>query len=91
MKMPLVAIGVGLIVPPLISFADDYQFIISGDPVAAAMSKTCVAVSSGKALVSGTLSGKTGSGPIEARFCTWSASMSKALRSDGRGISFIIR
>ena len=67
---------------PLLSSADDYPYIISGDPVAAATVGSCSAASSGKALVTDALATASVSRPLEARFRTWLASLGKALRSD---------
>ena len=79
----LLTIGTAaMLLMPLVSSADDYQFIISGDPVAAATVGNCSAASSGKALVSDALATASVSRPLEARFRTWLASLGKALRSD---------
>jgi len=67
---------------PLVSSADDYPYIISGDPVAAATAGSCSAASSGKALVTDALATASVSRPLEARFRTWLASLGTALRSD---------
>ena len=67
---------------PLVSSADDYPYIISGDPVAAATVGSCSAASSGKALVTDALTAASSSKPLEARFRTWLASLGTALRSD---------
>ena len=67
---------------PLVSSADDYPYIISGDPVAAATVGSCSAASSGKALVTDALATASVSRPLEARFRTWFASLGTALRSD---------
>ena len=66
----------------LISSADDYPFIISGDPVAAATVGSFSAASSGKALVTDALATASASRPLDTRFRTWLASLGKALRSD---------
>ena len=71
-----------LMLAPLTSSADDYQFIISGDPVSAATANSSSAVSSGNSLVSDALTAVSTSQSLEARFRTWCASIGKALRSD---------
>ncbi len=79
----LLTIGTAaMLLIPLVSSADDYQFIISGDPVAAATVGSCSAASSGKSLVTDALTASSSSKPLEARFRTWLASLGKALRSD---------
>ena len=70
--------------------ADTYQFIISGDPVAAATEDSCAAVSSGTVLVTATRSGESAASPIEARFRTWDESDGIALRSDKYRATMII-
>lgn len=77
---------------PLISSADGYQFIISGDPAAAASAKTSVSVTSGSALVTSTRSFTTGPAPIEARYRTKDVTLGVGLRSDPqRGMFLIVR
>ena len=79
----LSAIGAAvMLLMPLVSSADDYRYIISGDPVAAATVGSCSAASSGKALVTDALTAASAQRPLEARFRTWLASLGKALRSD---------
>ena len=82
MKKLLIIGAAAMLLMPLVSSADDYQFIISGDPVAAATVGSCSATSSGKALVTDALTTASSSKPLEARFRTWLASLGKALRSD---------
>ena len=77
------AIGAAaVLLMPLVSSADDYRFIISGDPVAAATVGSCSAASSGRALATDALTTSSVSRPLEARFRTWFASLGRALRSD---------
>ncbi len=64
------------------SSADDYQFIISGDPVAAASVGSKAVASPGTSLVTGTLTAPTGAVSLEARYRTWYESDGTALRSD---------
>ena len=78
----LLTFGAAMLLVPLVSSADDYQFIISGDPVAAATVGCVSAASSGKPLATDALTAASASRPVEARFRTWFASLGKALRSD---------
>ena len=82
MKKLLIIIGAAAMLAPLLASADGYQFIISGDPVAAATVNSYAAVSSGKALMTDTISAKLDSKSLEARFRTWCESLGRALRSD---------
>ena len=66
----------------LMASADEYQFIISGDPVAAATVDSSTAVSSGTSLVTGTLATPAAAASLEARYRTWDESDGIALRSD---------
>ena len=79
----LLTIGIAaMLFMPLVSSADDYQYIISGDPVAAATVGSCSVASSGKSLMTDALTAASASKSLEARFRTWLASLGKALRSD---------
>lgn len=93
MKKLLTIGAAAMLLMPLVSSADDYQFIISGDPVAAATVGSCSVASSGKALVTDALTAASSSKPLEARFRTWLASLGKALRSDEwiTGLKLIFR
>ena len=74
------------------ALADAYQFIISGDPVAAATEGCRVAASSGTSLVTGTLTAPTAADSLEARYRTWYESDGTALRSDKpRGMTICIK
>ena len=66
--------------PPAAS-ADGYQFIISGDPVAAATADTDYDVSAGTSLAVGLLGGNSASGALEARRMTIGDSDGTALDS----------
>ena len=66
----------------LMASADEYRFIISGDPVAAATVDSSTAVSSGTSLVTGTLATPAAATSLEARYRTWDESDGIALRSD---------
>ena len=70
--------------------ADTYQFIISGDPVAAATIDSSAAASSGTALVTATRAVPTAAQPLEARYRTWDESDGIALRSDKYRATMII-
>ena len=82
MRMLCLVGAAAVLLAPLASSADDYQFIISGDPVAAATAGSCSAASSGRALATDALAASSASRPLEARFRTWLASLGAALRSD---------
>ena len=74
------------------SRGDTYQFIISGDPVAAATVDSCAVASAATPLATGTYSTFTVAAPLEARYRTWDESDGIALRSDKyRGMILIIR
>ena len=70
----------------------DYQFIISGDPVAAETVGSSSDSSATSALESGTLAdGVVLESAFETRYCTWYDSPARSLRSDecrGMIISF---
>jgi len=90
MKRLLPMIGAAAIIAPLMSSADGYQFIISGDPVAAATVNSNAKVSPSTALVSGTLSKLTEPSLLEARYRTWKLSNGTALRSDKVGMIMMV-
>ena len=60
---------------------EPYQFIISGDPVAAATVDSCAVASTATSLETGTLSTPAASQGLEARFRTWLASEGTGLLS----------
>ena len=69
-----------------------YQFIISGDPVAAASAGSCAAASAATSLATGTYSASTAAAPLEARYRTWGESDGIGLRSDKcRGLMLFVR
>ena len=70
--------------------ADTYQFIISGDPVAAATVDSCAVASSGTSLETATRSGGSAASSLEARYRTWDESDGIALRSDKYRATMII-
>ena len=77
---------------PLMSSADDYQFIISGDPVAAASVGSKAVASPGTSLVTGSLTRPTEAASLEARYRTWYESAGIALRSDkAHGFILVIK
>jgi len=78
-------------IAPLMTSADDCQFIISGDPVAASTVDSSAKVSASTALVSGTLSKLTAASSLEARYRTWELSNSTALRSDKAGMIIVVK
>ena len=79
----LLLIGVAaLLLVPMEALADDYQFIISGDPVAASTEGCRVVASSGTSLETGMLTASTAADSLEARYRTWYESNGTSLRSD---------
>ena len=90
MNRLLPVIGAAMLAPLMLS-ADSYQFIISGDPVAAATVNSCAEVSPGTALASGTLSKLTATSSLEARYRTWELSNGTSLRSDKVGMRIILK
>ena len=66
---------------------DEYQFIISGDPVAAETEDSCSASSEATALTSGTLADEiVYDSELEARYRTMDDSNTCSLRSDKAGL-----
>ena len=88
----LLAVGIKLYAAalPFAALADTYQFIISGDPVAAATEDICTVASTATSLVTATRSGGSAASPIEARYRTWDESDGIALRSDKYCATMII-
>ena len=75
MKKLLIISAAAILLVPLVALADAYQFIISGDPIAAATEGTSSAASSGMSFATGALK-KTAVAPrIESRILTWFASI----------------
>ena len=88
----LLIIGVAaMLLVPLVVLADTYQFIISGDPVAAETVRSHAAVSSSTSLVTGVRTAPTVSASLEARYRTWDESNGTAIRSDKAGIIIILQ
>ena len=87
MKRLLLTIGAATMVAPLMSSADGYQFIISGDPVAVATANSSASASSGTALVTSSRTSPTAVASLEARYRTIDETDGIALRTDEfRGI-----
>jgi hypothetical protein len=77
---------------PLTSSADDYQFIISGDPVAAATAGSSEAATLGMALVTSSRTSPTAAASLEARYRTIAKTVGIALRTDkAKGMVLIVR
>ena len=76
---------------PMMLSADDYQFIISGDPIAAAAASTSVSTSSGSALVTSTRSCPLVAVSLEARYRTKDETAGTELNShSSRGAIVIV-
>ena len=92
MNKLLLLIGVVAMLAPLMSSADGYQFIISGDPVAVAAANSSASASSGTALVTSARTSPTAATSLEARYRTFDETADIALRSDeARGMMIIIQ
>ena len=93
-KAATAALTAAFAATPLVAANDDggYQFIISGDPVAAETLGSSSDSSATSALESGTLAdGVVLESAFETRYCTWYDSPARSLRSDecrGMIISF---
>ena len=85
-----VAILAFLLVASAAADADTYQFIMSGDPVAASAIDSSVASSAATSLETATRSDRSAASPIEARYRTWDESDGIALRSDQYRATMII-
>ena len=92
MKKLLLSTGAAAMLAPLMSSADGYQFIISGDPVAAAAVSASVSASSGTALVTSARTSPTVAASLEARYRTIDKTAGIALRSDAaKGMMIVIQ
>lgn len=91
MKRLLIMTCAAVTAAPLTLSADDYRFIISGDPVAAATSNSCSVTSSSTSLMSGALSKLSAADSLEARYRTWRLSNGIALRSDKVGMIIVVQ
>ena len=78
----LVMAGAAALLAPLMLSADDYQFIISGDPVAAATANCSESATPGTALVTSSRTTPTVAVSLEARCRTIEETDGIALRTD---------
>ena len=86
------AAGAAAMLAPLMLSADDYQFIINGDPIAAATSNSCESASIGTALVTSTLTYPTVATSLEARYRTIDTTAGVKLRSDApKGLILVVK
>ena len=86
------AAGAAAMLAPLILSADDYQFIIKGDPIAAATSNSCESASIGTALVTSTRTDPTAATSLEARYRTIDPTAGVKLRSDApKGMILVVK
>ena len=89
MKKIAMMLGAAALLP---LHADTYQFIISGDPVAAATADSHSVASAATSLETATRSGGSAASVLEARYRTWDESDGIALRSDKyRGLLIIVK
>ena len=82
MNKLLLMIGAAAMFAPLMSSADGYQFIISGDPVSVAAANSSASASSGTSLVTSSLTTPTAAASLEARYRTIDETDGIALRTD---------
>lgn len=86
------AAGAAALLAPLKLSADDYQFIIRGDPIAAATSNSCASASIGTALVTSTRTNPTAATSLEARYRTFAPTAGVKLRSDApKGMILVVK
>jgi len=84
--------GAAAMIAPLMSSADDYQFIISGDPVAAATANSSKTETPGTSLVTGSRTAPTVAASLEARYRTIDPTVGIGLRTDkARGMFLTIK
>lgn len=77
---------------PLLAPADGYQFIISGDPVAAATANSSRAETPSTALVTSSRTTPTVAAPLEARYRTFAPTAGIKLRSDAaKGMILVVK
>ena len=92
MSRPLLMISAVAMIAPLMSSADDYQFIISGDPVAAATANSSKTETPGTSLVTGSRTAPTAAASLEARYRTIDPTVGIELRSDNaRGMVILVK
>ena len=89
MKKRVTISAAAMLLASLAVLADTYQFIISGDPVAAATANSRSVASPGTSLMSGTLTAPAAAASLEARYRTWDESTGTAIRSD-KATAFIL-
>ena len=82
MNKLMVMAGAAALLAPLMLSADDYQFIISGDPVAAATANSSKSATPGTALVTSSRTAPTVAASLEARYRTIEETDGIALRTD---------
>lgn len=82
MKRLIIMMGAAVMIAPLMLSADDYQFIISGDPVAAAAVNSSESATPGTALVTSSRTTPTVAVSLEARYRTTAPTAGIKLRSD---------
>ena len=88
----LIIMGAAATLAPLVSPADGYQFIISGDPVAAASANCSKSTTPGTALVTSSRTAPTVAASLEARYRTVAPTIGIKLRSDAaRGMMIIVQ
>ena len=81
-----------MLLVPLVLLAETYQFIISGDPVAAATVNSSTAETPSTSLVTSSRTDPTVAASIEARYRTVAPTIGIKLRSDAaRGMMIIVQ
>ena len=92
MNKLMVMAGAAALLAPLMLSADDYQFIISGDPVAAATANSSESATPGTALVTSSRTTPTVAASLEARYRTIAPTAGIKLRSDAaKGMFILVR
>lgn len=88
----LIIMGAAATLAPLVSPADGYQFIISGDPVAAATVNSSSAETPSTSLVTSSRTAPTVAASLEARYRTVAPTVGIKLRSDAaKGMMIVIQ
>ena len=82
MKRLMIMTGAAAMIAPLMSSADDYQFIISGDPVAASTVNSSKTETPSTSLVTSSRTSPTVAASLEARYRTIIPTAGIKLRSD---------
>ena len=92
MKGLIIMMGAAVMIAPLMLSADDYQFIISGDPVAAATVNSSESATPGTALVTSSRTTPMVAVSLEARYRTIEETGGIALRTDKyKGFTIILK